>query len=299
MTAVVGGAVSAMLVWSGATHWGTWTAGEVRRPSRSLFAGTLLTTIGCLLLIWLLSFAVVNLTGQQWITQLWVSYPKLSYLMGLPPTIPILVGVVAPVYGPFAMLIAIFFAAIAFYFSLKDIPPAILGMSRAVFGMSFDRMFPEKFSSLSERFHQPTYANTLITAMMLIYGAFALYVGYWVTAGWNAIEISIMNIFVGLALAAFPISRKEIFESAPKFVQKNVGCIPLVSAIGGLSSALWVFILGAAVQQLLAAQNGLTMLLFQALVYFFGGMLVYVYYSVKNAKQKISVQEIYQELPPE
>jgi APA family basic amino acid/polyamine antiporter len=46
----------------------------------------------------------------------------------------------------------------------NDIPPFLLVASRTFFAMSFDRMMPEKFSYVSERWHAPTW-SIIITAV--------------------------------------------------------------------------------------------------------------------------------------
>jgi amino acid transporter len=296
--AVMAGTVAAMLQWGGLSHWGSWLPGEARHPTRSVLGGTLIAGIVALVLGLALGAAPIALAGQKFVTQLWVGRADLSYLGGVQPGLPILMGVVAPAFGPVMVGIVIVIAAMVSYYSLKNTAPFVVMLSRNVFGLSFDRMFPEKFSELKYN-HQPTYAYLLLVALHAFYAILALSVGSWVTLGWYAFATGLIALFIGISCAVMPYSKREIYEAAPKFVQTKVGGIPIVTIIGGASAAFWMFLLANTLKSILDGPNGIIILLMQVLIYFLGGLCLFAYFSEKNMKSKISVQEIYREIPPE
>jgi amino acid transporter len=63
--------------------------------------------------------------------------------------------------------LAVIIAIGAVFWVANDIPPFLLVASRTFFAMSFDRMMPEKFSYVSERWHAPVW-SLIITAVFAI-----------------------------------------------------------------------------------------------------------------------------------
>ena len=297
--AIASGTVASMLMWGGVSHWGSWLSGEVRRPVRTQIVGTWGIWLVAYLFAMILGYANIAVAGKEFVTQLWVAYKYLPYLQGIAPTMSLMVGVVAPLFGDIAAIIGLAAIASMFYYSLKDTPPFVAMVSRAVFAMSFDRMFPQKFAELDKRFHQPVYAHLLETLLLIFYAVVAITLGFWVLAGWYAFAVGINAFFMGIALASLPFTRRDVYEASPKIIQKEIVGVPMVTIIGAASAALWFFMLGNTMKSIVTATNGLMLLLIQVFAYFFGGLILYAYFHLRNERMKISVRAIYQEIPPD
>jgi amino acid transporter len=289
--------VAAMLMWGGLSHWASWLPGEARRPARSIFAGTFGAGITALVLGLLLSGAAIHV-GQAFITQLWVARADLPYLVGVSPGLPIIMAVVAPAFGPVVVGLVMVISGMIFYYSLKNATAFVVMLSRAPFALSFDRMFPEKLSELKFR-HQPVYSYMLFVFLLAFYAALGFVIGVWALAGWYAFGLGLIAVFMGLSCAVMPYSKRDIYEAAPRFVQRRVAGVPLVTIVGSVSAASWMFLLGNSLKSIIDGPNGLYILLVQVLVYFVGGIVLFAYYNERNARNKIAVKEIYEEIPPE
>ncbi len=109
----------------------------------------------------------------------------------------------------------------------------MLPASRILFAWSFDRLIPEKFSSISERTHTPVLSLGLIAILtILVAGIDAYYAA--VLGGFIATTIIVAIAFLpnGLTAALLPFRKKDIYSSAPALVTKKVGGFPLLTITG-------------------------------------------------------------------
>jgi len=101
-----------------------------------------------------------------------------------------------------------------------------------MFAWSFDRIIPSAFSDVEKRFHVPR--NALI--LCFVVGLFFLYLTVFTTVlsyfSYGILAVWIGVGIVGLAAAAFPFRRKDIFDKSPKMVQTRVAGVPLMSIFG-------------------------------------------------------------------
>jgi len=187
----------------------------------------------------------------------------------------------------------------------NDIPPFLLVASRTFFAMSFDRMMPEKFAEVSERWHSPTWA-IIITGIFGVVGAIAesnvaslgTYVAFAGVVGTDIFDAAFLTLFV-LSCMLLPLERKEIFDRAA--VKHSVGTVVLIGALATLGAA---YCLGIFVKESLffiftptSTADLFSFAGFWGLIAV--GILLYIYYMYRNATKGVDMRTLYLSIPPE
>jgi len=191
----------------------------------------------------------------------------------------------------------------------NDIPPFLLVASRTFFAMSFDRMMPEKFSYVSERWHAPVWA-IIITAVFAIPACMAeanfpagaaSYLAFAGVVGTDIFDAFFLTMFC-ISCMLLPLERKEIYDRAA--VKHSVGAVVGLGFIATLGAAFclyifvqqspWIWSLftsGAEIDALISAAG------------FFGciiaGILLYVYHMYRNTTRGVDMRTLYLSIPPE
>ncbi|MEM3161543.1 MAG: APC family permease [Candidatus Bathyarchaeia archaeon] len=191
----------------------------------------------------------------------------------------------------------------------NDIPPFLLVCSRTFFAMSFDRMMPEKFSYVSEKWHSPVWA-IIATAVFAIPACMAeanfpegaaSYLAFAGVVGTDIFDAFFLTMFC-VSCMLLPLERRDIFERAA--VKHSIGTIVALGFFATLGGALclyffvkespWIwslFTTGAAVEEMVSACG------------FFGciivGILLYVYYMYRNVTRGLDMRTLYLSIPPE
>lgn len=189
----------------------------------------------------------------------------------------------------------------------NDIPPFLLTTSRILFAMAFDRMLPEAFAYVSEKWHSPIWATVAVMVTGVI-GAFAeasesglpgfvssALSGKLLWAGVIGTDIfdALFLFFFTLSALLLPFRRKDIYERAA--VRLTKGTWTLISLVATAFSLwlLWAFY-DASAADLAAPESGGGLLVLIII-----GILLYVYYWWKNKARGVDVRTIYTMIPPE
>jgi amino acid transporter len=195
----------------------------------------------------------------------------------------------------------------------NDIPPFLLVCSRTFFAMSFDRMMPEKFSYISERWHSPVWAiiATAVIALPAAISESALfgldkYLLWSNVVGTDIFDAFFLTMFC-LSCALLPIKRKDVYERAA--VKHSKGTVVALGFVAFLLAgfclslflwqstwiydpATWSFTEGYPIESAYYSQAGFV---FCILV----GILLYAYYWQKNKTRGLDMRTLYLSIPPE
>jgi amino acid transporter len=196
----------------------------------------------------------------------------------------------------------------------NDIPPFLLVASRTFFAMSFDRMMPESFAYVSEKWHAPVWA-IIITAVFAIpaciaesnFADMAKYLGFAGVVGTDIFDAFFLMLFC-ISAMLLPFRRKEIFErSAVKHSSGAIASLGLLSVIGS-GFVLYVF-LDQSLGWILPGVSGLkgsfgdltadwaSCIGFFALIIV--GALIYLYYQYRNKARGVDMRTLFLSIPPE
>jgi len=197
----------------------------------------------------------------------------------------------------------------AVFWLANDIPPFLLVSSRTFFAMSFDRMMPERFAYVSERWHAPVWA-IIVTGIFAI-PACMVEAGFpsWAPDYLKFAGVVATDIFDALFLTLFcvscmllPLERKDIFDRAA--VKHSAGFIVLlgfIATLGGsfclyifIQQSPWIwslFVTGASTGDIISAVNLIGVVL--------AGLLLYIWFMYRNSTKGVDMRTLYLSIPPE
>ncbi len=181
-----------------------------------------------------------------------------------------------------------------------------IGMTRIMVAMSLDRVLPEWFSRVSERFHTPVNAHVAYflasIPVIVLYNKFAYAQGDGSTT-WASLTLGVTfacgYVFVATALAGalLPFRAKALYEASPGSAYK-IGGFPLVTVVGIIG-----FIAGVLFEALFIfnTQLGLTSDLAHNVVLFILVLSAVWYLAAKFYRRSsgIRVEYAFREIPPE
>lgn len=183
--------------------------------------------------------------------------------------------------------------------------PAMVGNTfmpiRTVFAWSFDRLLPERFSQVNERFHSPVAAILLVMAIvtgMLVWSIWSTDFNTWLALGVLAGVVCI--VIVAIAALLFPTRRADLYTASPANV-KLLG-IPVLYIVAPLAIIVMLFLVYCVVAYPPLAIGSTDNLWWVPT--FIGGIIVIglaVYFIARlvRARQGIDIDLVYKELPPE
>jgi APA family basic amino acid/polyamine antiporter len=319
----LGGAFWAYMGW----YATTFLAGEVKEANKKLpkvllIAGLVIMVV-YLVASSLASFSVLNVAtttvdGQTW--SLFQAYGWLSY-GGVDRATIAAAGItnfqsawstgIASIIAQGMGLgwLAIIIAIGGVFWVANDIPPFLLVASRTFFAMSFDRMMPEKFSYVSERWHAPVW-SLIITAVFAVPACMAeanfpagasTYLGFAGVVGTDIFDAAFLLMFC-VSCMLLPLERRDIYDRAA--VKHSVGFVVLLGLVAtlGASFCLYIFVQqspwiwslftsGASAGDIASAIGFLGCIIV--------GLLLYVYYMYKNSTKGTDMRTLYIAIPPE
>jgi len=191
----------------------------------------------------------------------------------------------------------------------NDIPPFLLVASRTFFAMSFDRMMPEKFAQVSERWHAPIW-SLIITAVFAVPACMAeanfpagaaTYFSFAGVVGTDIFDAAFLLMFC-VSCMLLPLERKDVYDRAA--VKHSVGFVVLLGLVATLGAGFclyifiqqspWIWSLftsGASESSIVSAIGFLGCII--------AGILLYVYYMYKNSTRGVDMRTLYIAIPPE
>ncbi len=191
----------------------------------------------------------------------------------------------------------------------NDIPPFLLVASRTFFAMSFDRMMPEKFSYVSERWHAPVWA-IIITAVFAIPACMAeanfpagaaSYLAFAGVIGTDIFDAFFLTMFC-ISCMLLPLERKEIYDRAA--VKHSIGTVVGLGFLATLGGAfcLYIFVKESPWIWSLFSTAAATADVVSA-IGFFGcivvGILLYIGFMYRNTTKGVDMRTLYVSIPPE
>jgi amino acid transporter len=272
-----------------------YIAGEVKEVRKAQFIAIAGGILVFTLITWLIYVATYKAMGAQFVG-------AISYLavQGSPDyTLPF-----APAFHLLAMTVLENKLLSAIIVLTWAIVPLACGLTyiftavRLIFAWSFDRVLPQVFSKVDERYNSPYVALIFITILSIVFEALWLftpilsYVAYVVT-GWS-IEIAVVSI----AGAILPYVKKDLFEASPSIVKRKVLGLPLITLLGILSFFASVYIAYASLTPAIAGTLNETYIIFTFGIFVLG-FIIYLISSVYHRMKGIPLELTFKEIPPE
>jgi APA family basic amino acid/polyamine antiporter len=184
--------------------------------------------------------------------------------------------------------------------------PAMVGNTfmpvRTVFAWSFDRLLPERFADVNERFHSPVPAiilvMSLVTAMLawsVLATTFQTLLALGVLAGVVCMAI------VAVAAFVFPSRRPELYRGSPANV--TLLGIPVLQIVAPLTLAVVAFLTWETLHYPALALSGNASHRWYVPAFMGGivivGLLIYYGARAVRSSQGVDIDLVYRELPPD
>ncbi len=307
----------------------TFVAGEVKEANKKLPMVVVVSGL-IIMLVYLAAssasaFSTLNVPGAQYVdadghtwdflqAYSWLSYPPSAVkpdVTAALKTIPDLnfqpawsTGIASLIArGMGLSWLSLLIAVAGVLWLANDIPPFLLVASRTFFAMSFDRMVPESFAYVSERWHAPVW-SIIITAVAGIFGciaesnvgSLAPYFAFAGVVGTDIFDAFFLTMFC-LSCMLLPLERKEIFDRAA--VRHSIGTVVTLGFVATLLSGYclitflkespWIF--NPAGEEIYSMAGFFLCIII--------GLLLYIYYLYRNTTRGVDVRTLYMNIPPE
>ena len=208
-------------------------AGEIKNVKRAIPIALFLSLIFGVIYWSITSTLTLNTVGASWMAIVGHAWDNngvgsAAYPLAYAPSQPLLLAVAA---YPNNTLITLMFGtyilgSIGALFTYFWVP------SKYFFAWSFDRVLPTKFADVSQRFHTSYLSVLVIVVLGIVLSYVYAYLGYSAYFTMGSVLWGAAYVIPGLALAAFPFVKKDLFAQAPGWVSMKLGGLPVVSLIG-------------------------------------------------------------------
>lgn len=175
-------------------------------------------------------------------------------------------------------------------------PPLVTSLVRYLFSWSFDRIIPEKFADVSDRFRAPV-TSTLAVGGIGIIGVLLYALNTAVALVDVTVIFEIGYAIFAISAALMPFLKKQLYENTVP-IKRRIGNIPIISWIGFAVFAFLTFILVHTWgNQVLLPINAET--LGSLIIIYLAGGLIFLVSKIVNKRKGIDISLLFQEIPPE
>ena len=171
--------------------------------------------------------------------------------------------------------------------------------TRNLFAWSVDRIAPDALTKVDSRFRTPWVATLVIIACAEILLALYVFTTIFQQVSNYIVLFSIAFWIASFAAILLPYRRPEIFASAPDYVQRRVGGIPVITLLGVGNLILFSMVLYSAFKlPAFSGPTGTDAVLFVIGVYV-AGIVWYLVARILNKRRGVDLDLLYREIPPE
>jgi APA family basic amino acid/polyamine antiporter len=277
-------------------QWTGYFAGEIRNVRRtattSILGALLISAIGYVLGVALIykyygfeffgSAVFMGLGGgaAHW------HLPFLPYLPSLANFLP----------GPQWMLV---FVALAFVLAILWWTPTgfMLG-TRNMFAWSFDRLAPEKLTTVSDRFHTPVIATITVGCVVELLNYLNIYQGLGAYL-LNVIAVmALAFIIVSISAMITPWRRPQLHAQGPGWARARFIGLPVITWVAAISAISWGFVIYVAFHTGFGGTFGVKPMV-EAFTAPAIGVLYYIGVRLYRRSQGMQLTQTFAEIPPE
>ena len=273
-----------------------YMGGEVKRAQKTIPESLVISAVLFGLILAGLATVYYNLVGFDWMNAINWLYWAQGQDLG---------GVVVPFIQPFAALVTqntgiVLLIMVTMFVGtgMLQYSTFTLAIERTVFAWAFDRVVPDRFAYVSERFHTP-----IVAVLLNFVGCLFFFLGSvftpWFFAFQNPVGVGLVAIsIISIGGIIFPFRRRDLFENAPGFVKAKIGGVPVISIVGLIAVITSVYtayyglfggFVGPSQPPALALGVG----------YFVSGLVVYYVAKYYRKKTGLDLSMVFKEIPPE
>jgi APA family basic amino acid/polyamine antiporter len=177
-------------------------------------------------------------------------------------------------------------------------PTGFMLGTRNMFAWSFDRLAPEKLTTVSDRFHTPVIATVVIGCVVELLNYLNIYQGLGAYL-LNVIAVmALAFIIVSLAAAIAPWRRPQLHGQGPEWARRRIARVPVITLVAAVSAVSWIFVIYVAFHTGFGGTLG-----FKPMVEAFTAPLIGVVYYIGarwyRRQQGMRFAQTFAEIPPE
>jgi amino acid transporter len=177
-------------------------------------------------------------------------------------------------------------------------PTGFMLGTRNMFAWSFDRLAPEKLTSVSDRFHTPVIATITIGCIVELLNYLNIYQGLGAYL-LNVIAVmALAFIIVSAAAAIAPWRRPQLHAQGPVWARRRVAGLPVITLVAIVSAISWGFVIYVAFHTGFGGSLGLKPML-EAFTAPALGVVYYVGVRLYRRSQGMELAQTFAEIPPE
>ena len=276
--------------------YSTYIGGEVKEPARTqprMIAATLaFAAVMYLICLW----RFYEIVGQDFINSVVYLNDNTDDGSGLPvdPVLNFFTGVMTG-----STILNVLMALSFFLWNFLLLFVIAMVCTRNLFAWSVDRVVPDAITKVDRRFHTPWVATLVIIAAAEILLALFVFTTIFDNVSNYIVLFSIAFWLASFAAILLPYRRPEIFASAPDYVQKRIGNVPVITLLGIGNLVLFSMVLYSAFKlPAFSGPTGSGAVLFVIGVYL-AGILWYLAAKAIQKRRGIDLDLLYREIPPE
>ena len=171
--------------------------------------------------------------------------------------------------------------------------------TRNLFAWSVDRLLPDAVTKVDRRFHSPWVATIIIVVATEILLALYVFTDIFQNVSNYIVMFSIAFWLASFAAILLPFRNPGIYNSAPDYVRRRIGGVPVISLLGVGNLVLFTLVLYSAFKlPAFSGPTGTAAVLFVIGVYVAG---VVFYFAAKAIQRRrgVDLDMLYREIPPE
>jgi basic amino acid/polyamine antiporter, APA family len=226
----------------------TFFAGEIKRPERSLLAGSMLSLLVTWAIFLIASLLLLRLVSAEWLAAESFLYQSDQFKELSMPWIVFYVAVLQP---NLALMLFLFFAWV---FTLINLAQSYFYFcSRIILSWAEDGLIPNSLSFVHPALRSPLIA-VLIVAIMAEIGLVNAALSPVISSQFNFVFFVVaVQLVPVLAITILPFTRRDWFEAAVPFVRLKIGPLPVITLVGGITL---VYMMGVMVASALSPVFG-------------------------------------------
>jgi APA family basic amino acid/polyamine antiporter len=277
-------------------QWTGYFAGEIRNVRRtattSILGGLLFAAIGYVLGVALIyKYYGFNFFGS--VVFMGLGGGSAHWTLPFLPYLPSLVN-----FLPGAQWILVFIALCFVVSILWWTPTGFMLGTRNMFAWSFDRLAPEKLTTVSDRFHTPVIATITIGCVVELLNYLNIYQG---------LGAYLLNIIAVMALAFIIVSfsamitpwrRPQLHSQGPGWARRRLAGLPVITWVAAISAISWIFVIIVAFHTGFGGTFGLKPMV-EAFTAPAIGVVYYVGVRLYRRSQGMRFAQTFAEIPPE
>ena len=212
------------------------------------------------------------------------------------PFLPYLPSLVNFLPGPQWLLV---FIALSFLIAiLWWTPTGFMMGTRNMFAWSFDRLAPEKLTTVSDRFHTPVIATITVGVIVELLNYLNIYQGL---GSFLLNIIAVMGvafIISSVAAGVTPWRRPQLHAQGPGWARATVAGVPVITIAAAISAISWGFVIYVAFHTGFGGAFGFKPML-EAFTAPLIGIVYYIAVRLIRRAQGMQLSQSFTEIPPE